>query len=326
MQKYELDVSNLNFKMKVEKINLATKSKELAMENIFMTQMHSHGSTQRFYFINQIHKVHASGINFNLLVDDKKVMMDQLNFQNMDLKIFLDGSKPEKQKKHSTPQDYMSKIKFPLDIKNITFNNANILYENQEPGFKETDLTFTRSTMVMENLNNDPQKMTRKTPATIKGTTWVLGQGLIIFNISIPFLSKTFDCSYDGTVGKMDGTLFNDFMASSGLKVERGQIEPSHFQVNIVNGNANGNIEFIYHDLKVRAIDPVKGELKKKKTWLANFAIKDNNPQKKDHDPEIVNIQTDINYDDSFFSFLWKVVRIGAVETMTKSHVYQQKE
>jgi hypothetical protein len=326
LQKYELNVTSLNFKMRMGSINLSTRSKELLMENIYMTQIHSHGPAQRHYFTNHIKHVIASGINFSALVEDKRVMMDHLKLNNMDLKVYTDGSKPSKQKEHSMPQDFMAKVRFPLDINEVAFDKASILYASKEPGFKQTELTFTRSSMLMKNVSNDPKKMTAKTPSMITGSTLVMGQGQINFNLRVPFLSKNFDCSYDGTVGRMNGSLFNDFMRSSGLQVEQGQIEPSHFHVNVVNGNASADMEFIYHDLKVRVIDTANGELKSKKSLLANFAIKNDNPQKKGHQPERVHFETSITHDDAFFYFLWKVLRIGAVETMTKSKVYKQKK
>jgi hypothetical protein len=136
-------------------------------------------------------------------------------------------------------------------------------------------------------------------------------------------LSKKFDCHYYGSIGKMDGSLFNDFMIMAGLKVERGQIEPSNFDVNVSGGNADGNLEFIYHDLNIKVIEHNKQDIKK--SWFANFAIKNDNPNKHGRDPEKVNIQTAVAKDDSFLYFLWKVLRIGAVETMTKSHLYKQE-
>ncbi|HXA02518.1 MAG TPA: hypothetical protein VNW99_11060 [Cytophagaceae bacterium] len=326
MANYQLHVTGLNFKMQVGKVRMSTSGKDLTLENISMTQMHSHGPKQRYFFTNHIRNVHAAGLDFPTMIQNKKLIMDRLSLDDMDLKIFFDANKPSKIRNHNMPQALMSKIKFPIDIKMLKFNNANITYTDQEPDLKQAALSFIKSNVVMKNFTNDPKKMTAKTPAVAKGNTLVLGQGLINFNLRIPFLSKNFDCGYDGTVGKMNGVLFNDFMAMAGLRVDRGQIETSKFNVNIVNGKANGDIEFIYHDLHVKAIDKNTGQVKRKDSWLVNFVVKNDNPQRHGHEPEKVNVQTSISNDEGFFYFLWKVLRIGAVETMTKSTIYQQKK
>jgi hypothetical protein len=326
MINYKLNITSLNFKMQVGQIKMSTKIKGLILDNISMTQMHSHGPKQRYFFTNSIRNVRAYGIDFPSMIQDKELNMDKLSFFAMDLKIFLDAGKPIKLKTHNMPQDLMSKLKFPIDIKELVFNNANILYTDKEPDLKQAALSFTKSNVVLKNFTNNPKKMNNKTQAIAKGSTLVMGQGLLNFNLKIPFLSKTFDCSYDGTVGKMDGALFNDFMGMAGFRVDRGQIEPSKFNVNVVNGNANGDIEFIYHDLNVKVIDKNTGKLKKKDSWLVNFAVKNDNPQKPGHEPERVNVQTSLTPEDGFFYFLWKVLRIGAVETMTKKSVYKQKK
>jgi hypothetical protein len=325
MQNYELNVTGLNFKMQVGQIEMSSRSKDLTLKNISMTQMHSHGPKQRYFFTNYIKHVHAAGLDFPAMAENRKLVMDKLSFDDMNLKIFFDAGKPGKTKKHHMPQELMNKIKFPIDIRELVFNKTNIMYADQEPDFKEASLSFMNSNVTMKNFNNDPKKMTVKMPLVAKGNTLVMGQGLIDFTLKLPLLSKTFDCSYDGTVGKMDGALFNDFMAMAGLKVERGQMETSRFNVNIVNGNADGDIEFLYHNLNVKAMDKNTQHIKRKDSWLVNFALKNDNPQKNHRDPERVNIQTSINNDEGFFYFLWKVLRIGAVETMTKRTLYKQK-
>jgi hypothetical protein len=327
MLNYQLHATKLNLKMQVGHAKISTSRKDLILENIIMTQMHSHGPVQRYFFINQIRNARASGLNFHSLIQEKKLIMDKLSIQDMDLKIFLDAGKSGvKKNSRAMPQDLVNKIKFDIDIGDVMLNNANVTYADKEPELKEAVLSFNNSTLEMKNFTNNPKKMSAKTPAVIKGTSHIMGQGLISFDMTVPLLSKTFDCTYNGTIGKMDGALFNDFMAMAGLRVDRGQIEQSHFNVNIVNGAANGDIEFIYHNLNVKTIDKKSGKMKRKKSWLSNFAVKNDNPQKDHRDPKKVNVQTNLEPDEGFLYFLWKVLRIGAVETMTKSFYHPSKE
>jgi hypothetical protein len=226
------------------------------------------------------------------------------------------------------PQDLIKKIKFYILLKKVNIYDSYLLYSDKNPIVsKPANLTFEKINVTASNFTNDPKKMSSKTPAIFNGSCMFMGQSRLNIFMSIPFLSKQFDCSYSGTIDKIDGRAFNDFMAFEGLRVESGEIEPSPFNINILNGTATGHLTFIYHDFHVSVFDKDTKEYKKKKTIANNFVIKDGNPKKGKGGAEVVQISTTIDKEeDGFFYFLWKVLRIGIVKTMVKDTFYKEEE
>jgi hypothetical protein len=329
VKNYTLSFTSNNSKISIASVNASTDSKNVLLNNIIITQIHSHGPHQRYYFINNIKSINFYGFQFGKLMNEKKIISEKTEVNNMRLEIFLDEIKSKGSGyTHNMPQDLMRKIKFYLLLKKVNVNNSYLLYSDKDPLTpKPADLFFDKINISASNFTNDKKRMSTKTPAIFHGSAMVMGQSILKVNMSIPLLSKGFDCSYNGSINKIDGRIFNDFMAFEGLSIERGEIEPSPFDINIVNGTAEGQLTFIYHDLHVKVFDKETKKYKKKKTILDNFVIKNDNPQKKRNDPEVVHVSATINKEeDGFFYFLWKVLRIGIVKTMVKDSFYKEQE
>jgi hypothetical protein len=326
---YSISFTSNNSKISIGNINVSTVGKSVLLSNIRINQIHSHGPHQRYFFTNHIKSINFYDFNFGSLVNDQKVISERADINNMRLEIFLDEIKSKSSGyTHNMPQDLMEKIKFYILLKKVNIKNSYLFYSDKDPVVsKPANLSFEKINISTSNFTNDPKKMSAKTPAVFHGTAMLMGQSKLTINMTIPFLSKGFDCSYNGTIDRIEGRVFNDFMAFEGLSIERGQIEPSPFNINVVNGTAQGQLTFIYHDLHVKVFDKGTREFNKKKTVLNNFVIKNDNPQKKKNDPEVVQVSTSIDKaEDGFFYFLWKVLRIGIVKTMVKDSFYKAEE
>jgi hypothetical protein len=326
---YSISFTSNNSKIVVASVKASTRNQSVLLNNVRISQIHSHGPRQRYFFTNQISSINFYGFNFGSLVNHQKVIAEKTDINNMRLEIFLDEIKSHGSGySHNMPQDLMAKIKFYILLKKVNIHNSHLLYSDKNPlSNKPANLSFEKINVSVSNFTNDPKKMTSSTPAIFHGTTIFMGLSRLNVNMTIPFLSKGFDCSYNGTIDKIDGSVFNDFLAFEGLAVDRGQIEPSPFDINIENGRARGHMTFIYHDLHVKVFDKTTREPNKKKTVLNNFVIKNDNPQKKKNAPEVVQVSTAIDLkEDGFFYFLWKVLRIGIVKTMVKDTFYKVNE
>jgi hypothetical protein len=329
VKNYSFSATGNNTKISFASVKASTHNKSILLENIRIGQIHSHGPHQRYFFTNHISSIYFSGFDFRSLVNLKKIISKKADINDMRLEIFLDEARSKTTVyTHNMPQDLMAKIKFYILLDKVNINNSYLSYSDKEPTISNpAKLTFEKVNVFVSNFTNDASRMTPKTPAIFHGTTIFMGKTPLNLNMRIPFLSKGFDCSYDGSIGKIEGKAFNDFLAFEGLEVDKGEIEPSPFNINIVNGTAQGYLTFIYHDLHVNVFDKETKELKKKKTILNNFVIKNDNPQKKKNEPEIVQVSASINKnEEGFFYFLWKVLRIGIVKTMVKDSFYKQKE
>jgi hypothetical protein len=165
--------------------------------------------------------------------------------------------------------------------------------------------------------------MTTKNPTRLVGETMLLNQGKISFTISVPLLSPKFNCSYSGKIGPMQADVFKNAFSYADMKAEKGHIDSGSFAVTISDEIGNGNLKLVYHDFHVKALDST-GKIKKMKSIIDNFVIKNSNPNHKNEEPEIVQVSSKRETEDSIFSLLWKPLKEGVIKTVTKDTFVRQ--
>lgn len=326
---YELKVNKANIKLLVNEVKLNSKRDKIYVNNIVLTQIKSFGPDQRFYFVDSIHSASIIGFDYNRFINSQDVYAQSLDINTMDLKIYYDGDKDLKvDSTHRMPHDLFQKINFNLTIDTVAVRNSTIFYSGKEKGMAEPGiLTFESFNAGISNLSNERLRMSDSTPALIKGNTKVLGDGLLDFHVEIQLLSKDFNAHYGGVMGTMNGDKFNSLLRSDGIRIERGRIWPSTFEVEVINGVAIGEVQFVYRDLHVEIFDvgDKKEKKKKLKSLLGNFVVKNNNPNDDEDLPETVSVCARITNEDGFFGFIWRVLSDGITRTVTKDSVYKVK-
>jgi hypothetical protein len=326
---YQLKVFKDNIKLQIEDVAIDSRQKKLSADNFVLTQIKSFGPTQRFYFIDSIQAVSIKGFDFDKLLSKQEVFAEDVEVENMNLKITYDGDKDFKTNSvHRMPQGLFQRIKFNLDIDTVNFKNSSILYSGKSKDEQKPDLlSLDKFNAGISNLTNRSSKMSDSTPALIKGSAYVLGEGLLEFHMEMPLLSKQFNMHYGGVMGNMNGQKFNDLLHSEGIRVESGEILPSTFEVDVINGTAFGEIQFVYKDLHIEMFDLKDQEEKRKKfmSLLGNFTVKNSNPNHRGEHPEVVNVCARVTDEDSFFNFIWRILSDGITRTVVKDTIYKVK-
>ena len=324
---YMVKVHQENFVVKVSAFEMNSESTEIDLKNLSITQIRSFGEKQRYYFINTIKSAVAKNFDFQKLLAETKIHSGSLDINEMNLKIFLDAGKiSAPDYLHYMPNELMQKLHAYLRIDTVKLNDSRIVYEDQDPKFKETGkLNFEKLNVVVYNLTNDTLLMTDATPAVARGAMYMMDQGLMEFHLDIPLMSKQFNAHFGGSIDSMEGKYFNSLLAFANIKLVSGELLPSNFDISITNGSANGQMQFVYKELHVKVLDE-KGEPKKFSSILGNFAIKNHNPNDDNEEPETVFLCSRRNKEDGFFNFVWRTMRDGIVETVTKSTVYSVKK
>lgn len=324
IKKYQLKVHKDNFQLSIGNIKAASEKEQIFLNDIRMTQITSFADTQRYYFTKSIRTGRVYGFDYDRFISKQELHARGLDLDRMSLKLFLDAVKAQKPEyAHRMPNEMMARLNFYVRIDSINVRNSEVEFTNQEIDVTEPGLlTFKDLNFGISNFTNDKCLMTDSTPAIIRGKTLIMGDGLLQTSISLPLLSDSFNASIYGTLDEMAGASFNSVLAFGGIRVEEGKILPSRFNVNITNGNAQGALEFVYRDLKIKLLDENEEATKRVRSKLANAIVKNHNPNDREEDPERVPLTAQRNEEDSFFNFIWRTVREGIVETVTKSTLY----
>ncbi|MBX9851938.1 MAG: DUF748 domain-containing protein [Cytophagaceae bacterium] len=316
---YEGSLHSKNLKINIQRLETPS-GKDLNLTSVKISELHPAGKNQQLIFENSIKNISLNNIDFHRLSRHQELVVDNIQVNNMHLHVFRDQTIPPKQSYAARmPNELVRELPIYLKISRLSFNNAHITYSDHSPELKEdAKLTFERMQMEVSNFTNDPRLMTRKNPAKVKIRTYVMGQGLLSVNLSIPLLDKQFNCNLDGTLGKMDALYFNSLVAYGGMQLKEGNIEAQRFNISVADGIANGEMQLIYENLHVNVIEKKSGKPKKILSKIANLFLKDDNKQKKNKGPETVAINYTRQSDDGFFSFIWNSLSDAILETIVK--------
>ncbi|MCR6637519.1 MAG: hypothetical protein NVV82_00565 [Sporocytophaga sp.] len=294
-------ISSPTFSVKLEKFRVSQYQPHSLKENVFNT------------FVKEIR---INQFDIKKALYKSEIVVGKVLMNSMNMKVFFKGGKglkPDYAK--LMPNEMARAIPFYFRINKVVFDNGQITFMEK----KDATVLFTlNSTMAsIFNLTNDRKIMTEKTPARLIGTTILQKQGKLQFNISVPLMSSTFDCMYYGKIGPMSADAFNNIFAYTNMQAEQGQLDSASFNVGIIDGIANGNLKLVYHDFRIKVLDE-QGKAKRIKSLISNFVIKNGNPNNEEEEPEIVEVQTTREAEDSIFSLLWRPLKKGIIKTVTK--------
>lgn len=315
---YEGKLHSKNLKINIDKIDAATTICDLS--GIQISQLHPAGKSQQLFFKNHIKHIAMNGIDFHRLFRHREISINHMRISSMFLEVFRDRSLPSKQSYTAQmPNELVRELSTYLRLKKFVVSNGYIAYIDKSPELKEAaKITFEKTDIEISNLTNDPKAMNEKNPALIKIKTMVMGKGQLTMDLSMNLLSQSLDCSYKGSLSKMDATSFNSFIAYAGIQLKEGNIEAQSFDVKVKNGTASGSMLLTYKDLHVKVIDKKSGKTKKLLSKIANLALKNHNKQEKNKAPETVPVNYQRNPDDGFFSYAWNSINGAILDTIVK--------
>lgn len=262
-------------------------------------------------------KIIFEKINFNDLFKDQRFHSGLLTVKNPQLDIFRDKRVPKSRrpKKKKFPQQLLRELKFKLKIDNIKISDGNIGYTERAPMSRRSGkLFFTGLQADLKNVTNYPGLLEKKTSAVVTAAAKVMGKGDLRVTITMPINNKRNWFTFAGHLGKVDMRVFNSMLANSGIvRVDRGTVRSLDFSARADHNKAQGEVKFLYKNLKVSILKR-KSEYKKKKrtlaSFLANIIIHENNP-KTGKTARVGKIFFKRETPVPFFGYLWKSLLTG---------------
>ena len=134
-------------------------------------------------------------------------------------------------------------------------------------------------------------------------------------------LDKNGKFNVRGTLGKIDAKKLNELTEPMGpASIKEGMINNLAFNLNGNNYDMDGDVTFLYENLKVTLLEkddkePTKMEKARTMSFLANLIIKNDNPKKKE-EPRKTKPHFDRDTNRSIFHLTWKTLFKGVRETV----------
>jgi hypothetical protein len=291
--------------------------KNLSFEaNISNKEMQKRFKFQNTQFAGSVGSVNVNGINFDSLLYNRKLFIDEILLDSVSAIIYKDKTKPIDT--NSFP-DYLGQsvkaISLPLMIKQVIATNVNIVNDERKPDSTYAKVNINRGTAEVKNITNLPTRevLSMKTSAYIENK--------VHFNLDLGFSYMKPEFSIDGMFGKFDITDLNKVLeAYTPAQINKGTVDRIEFSGIARRTEATGTMKFLYHDLDI--ILQLEDKAKWKNSVLsfaANTVVASSNPVSPNLPPKIVDYHVERDMNKSFINITLKSALAGLKETVIMS-------
>jgi hypothetical protein len=285
-------------------------------ENAFVNAIPTQDDRFNFSFNNIV----FSGVDMRKL-SDEYLKAETMSIGRSAFKIYRDLARPRDKKNRVGyyPHQVLDDVPLVFNIRKVNVRNSFIEYKERNHITRQSGLvqfySVNGSITNFTNDKHDPNKVMRavinsnflnKTPLK---TNWA-------FYLFHP--KGRFDVS--GTMGSINGRDVNALAEPMGpASIKEGRFNGLSFDLHGNDYSMNGNVKFLYEDLKVALLEKDKGATETDKKFLtsllANFVIKNSNPRG-DDEVRVQQVYLTRNTNRSLFYLTWKTIFKGISETV----------
>lgn len=270
-----------------------------------------------FFSVNS-REMSSNSFNFYELYNSQKLLARELVVESPEMMIAENLKKARKEGKvPKMPNEMIKNLPIYVKVDEIEIHKADIVYNERSRNFQGTgSVYFTDTDVHIENVTNDSVYMTESTPAVIRAHTQFMNEGSLSVLMTVPLLSDTFSCEYQGTLGSMNAKIINEMLVpNANLGLRSGEVRRISFNAEVNNGVAKGEMLAKYRSFKV----DIYSKNQKRRTivgsWISNMVISKNNKKKKG------TIYYESTPVDSFMKVLWGGIRSGLKDTLLPGFV-----
>ena len=291
--------------------------KNLSFEaNISNKEMQKRFEFQNTQFAGSVGSVGVNGINFDSLLYNRKLFIDEILLDSVSATIYKDKTKPIYTNRFP---DYLGQlvkaISLPLLIKQVIATNVNIVNDERKPDGTYAKVNINRGTADVKNITNLP---TREV-LSMKAGAYI--ENKIHFNLVLGFSYLKPEFSIDGMFEKFDITDLNKVLeAYTPAKINKGTVDKIEFSGIARRTEATGTMKFLYHDLDILLQLEDKAKWKNSVlTFAANTVVASSNPVSANVPPKIVDYRVERDMNKSFINITLKSALTGLKETVIMS-------
>ena len=320
------------YTVSIDYVNLLKRGEKLELNNVRMRSPYPkmefayRHTENKDWFDVSVGNVTVKGIDVPKFLSDKILNINDVQIVDVDLKNY-------KNQKIVTPQRispiiYEKLLKLPVkfSVNNMNVNNFAVTYDElaknaKEPGvifFTEMNGHFTGLT----NIVNQPEQYIN---LDVDGK--FMGTGYFTATWKIPVDTNNDRFILNGHLHKFDLTELNQLIfPMANASVVSGTAQDTKFNMDASSVGGRINLSFLYNDLKISLMKEKDSVLVEDKlvTTLANWVIRDNNPNNPKGKPRTVDIYVERNPYRSTFNYLWQMLQPSLAESAGVSYRTQK--
>ncbi|MBC3539281.1 hypothetical protein ACFSC6_05775 [Rufibacter sediminis] len=306
-----------NYRLKSEKLQASTQAREVTLARLQLLPLRSAAEMSRregvavTRFNVQVPAVTMSKVDFGTLFRNSNVYIGTLVVQKPRVQAYKDGRNYPTKGSGLMPHDLVQKLTFGVNIRTTKVRDLYVRYEElAEKAFKTGYVTGSNIDLTLTNLTNDKNLISRKKPAVLRGSGWLMGKAQLQATVRMALLDPNGYHSMEGTIGKGYPAILNPMVEPSMfVRVKSGILQRGSFNIELTNTSAQGSIQLQYDDFKIDLLNKEKerkqGLKSKLKTLVANKLVLKSESEDDGKAPRQGKIQVNRRTERSFLTY-WK--------------------
>lgn len=303
--------------MYVEKMEM--KGSSLVFSSIKMKPLYDKQEFQKHIpyekdrFDLSLGELALQSFNWSFKNDSLSLESENTKIINGDIKIYRDKQVKDDPRQKPMYSKMIRELPFKLQLDTLKVNNLAIQYEElveskRGPG-KVTFKNLNASIYNISNVNMDAEDFPK---TDIDVQTQFMGEASLNVNWNFDISNKADVFSISGQMDRISSEGINQFIEPAlNIKTEGG-IRDMKFTFNGDNQNSTGDMKLVYKDFKVEVLQGDGKEENKFLSAIANLIV---NNDATSAEKEQKDIQTERTQNKSFWNYLWKNVRNGALKS-----------
>jgi len=207
-----------------------------------------------------------------------------------------------------------------LQVDSLRVMNGRIKYcERFAVGATPALITFDSVQVLVEGIASHGA---RGVAAVIHARGQFMGAGTMAVRMLIPVASPEFSFQYAGSLSGMNLSALNSHLGPSDqMRINAGVLQRATFEINVVSGRASGNVQAVYRDLTLAAINKHTGSeagfSDAIMSYIANtYTIRRTNVPDASGRVKLGEVRYTRKRDDPFFGFVWSALRSGVQDVV----------
>jgi len=326
------------YKMKAEWITYSSKEKKLEIDSFKLQptldkeDFYSAANRQTSLYYIEFAKARFINTRLDHFIHNDVIEADSVVFAKPNVKIYNDKTLPPdfESKIGKYPQQELLKISSTINVKNISFSDADFQYTeknpktNQEGAFSISNLNFNA-----HNVTNDSNLISQNRFCTVNFSGTILGGSPVSLFLKLYLDSTNGRYDASGSVKNVSASQLNQLAVPlANVQINSFNLHDLEFNVSGEDWEAKSNVRMKYNNLFVtlRKTDEETGQTKTKKfiTKILNrFVIWSDNPGSDGVERTASNVRVARLTTQSFFALMWKAIFAGMQNIMMKSGRYE---
>lgn len=267
-----------------------------------------------------------AGLDFVALTGPEgRIGLRHVALHGLVLDVRTDLALPVAARRNATPQELARGLHRQLAVDTILVRGGAIRYHEHAVGKPTSGLaSFTELSAHVTNLRTIARGHGPVPPLVIDANARLFGAGRLHAIITLPLTAPGFDMTYRGTLGPMEFSALNSFVARNmPAEVKAGTVHGVTFSAVARNGHATGTITPLYNGLQVELLDPKAGGLGRLGLRILSAAaneikVRQNNPEKEGKAPRLGTINHQFVRSESLIQFLWFAIRDALLPVLSR--------